>query len=299
MPIKVTMFLVSDKYSWSEDHYYLPATAIRDAVQPAVQLLYERAPCLGVGAAVKLARLSLVPANGAVQDAIPTQPIAPDWSGQSGLGPAQINASRPYQALQVRFSSYFGYHRNLFLGGAPAGLFHGGIPGDSGLDFSQAGDFSQRLAGFLNFLTSGGTSSPQWGWLSRTSALYSQAVGPLVTNAAYPGMVGVQVAAQLPLVGVGNLVQVKGWRRTSVKSGARLTGVYRLGPILPPVAPATAWTYFLQGTANVVPTNFFTLGMIAPYAPVSVGYLLAQSIQATERKRGATAYRPRGRSRTR
>lgn len=298
MPVKVTLYLSSDKYSWSEDHYYLASSAFNAATLPALQLMGFRAPCLGAGASVRLARLSTVPANGFVYDAIPGAPIAPSWPALATNFNQIFAASRPYQALQVRISSYLGQHRNYFMGGAPAGLFHGNIPGDTGLDFSGVGDFNTRLSNYLNFLSGGSLNNPVWGWLTRTIVPYSQSLG-LVTNAAYPGMVGITVNAGLPGANVGSQVQVKGWRRISVKSGARLTGVYRVGAILPPVAPATVWTYFLLATSQVVPTNFFTLGQIAVYAPVPAGYFLTQSIQATERKRGATAYRPRGRARPR
>jgi hypothetical protein len=291
--VKVVMFFVLDKYSWTEDHYWLGAGgsgALAQAIPIAQQLASYRVQLLGYDAQIERIRLSNVPANQQVDDVEYTGALTPSW--ELPFGTPAYTASRAYNALLLRIQSVSGYHRNYYLGGAPAGLFHSRAGDDTGLDFSQVPSFLVRMLGFMNYLTSG-----PWGWLTRTQSPLFQASG-LVTNAAFPGMLGITVAGQLAGVVQGSQIQVKGWRRTSVKASPPLTGVYRVGGVLSPTAPSTLWTYFLVNSSLLPPSNFFTLGQVGPYVPSFQAYNNSQPVEATSRKRGATSLRPRGRSRT-
>ena len=295
MSIKCTFFFDQDKYSWQEDHYLniTSGDQLEAAILPAVQLSTLRVPCLGLGCALRAIRLSSVPANDRVYDIVQLDQVAPTWPAVVGANLEY--ASRAFTAAQVRLQDALGNHRNYYLAGAPFGLFRT-VPGqDAGIDLSAVPAWSSRFLSFMNYLVNG---TPGWGWLTRTEGNLEQSVG-LVTNALYPGMVGVQVPFNVAGLAIGVQVRVKGWRRISLKAGARLSGVYSIGGILAPNPPAVNWTYFLLNTGTVLPTNFFTLGSIGLLELAFTAYNTYQLVQCTERKRGATAYRPRGRSRTR
>lgn len=296
MPAKVVLMFTLDKYSWSEDHYYLLGSSsgqgLQAAVQPAQQLAGTRAQLLGYDAQIERIRISGVPANQQVFDVEFPGNLVPTWELPAST-PA-YTASRAYNALLIRFQSLTGYHRNYYLGGAPAGLFHSRAGDDTGLDFSQVPSFLLRTIAFTSFLQ----QNAAWGWLSRTSSPLVPALGPLVTNAAFPGMIGIQ-SPLLPGVAVGSQIQVAGWRRLSIKAGPPLTGIYKCGGVLAPVAPSTTYTYFLFNTQYVQPSNFFTIGKVGPFVGAFQAYATSQPVEATSRKRGATLLRPRGRSRTR
>jgi hypothetical protein len=290
---KVTMFFVQDKYSWTEDHYYVSASGINlnSLVLPATSLAAVRSQLLGFDAALERIRLSQFPANQQVQDVLFPAALTGNWAVTAG-NLALWSAARAYNALLTRLSSSGGYHRNYYLAGCPEGIFHSRLGDDTGLDFSVIPEFLTRFYALVTQLTTG-----SWGWLTRTQSVLVQA-GGLVTNAAFPGMLGIQVPAALPGVVQGTPLQVSGWRRVSIKASPPLTGVYKCGGVLAPVAPSTMWTYFLFNTSLIPPTNFFTLGKIGVYTPAFATYNQAQPAEATSRKRGATALRPRGRSRT-
>lgn len=296
MPSKVVLMFTLDKYSWSEDHYYLLGSSsgqgLQATIAPAQQLAAARAQLLGYDAQIERIRISGVPANQQVIDVEFAGNLTPAWEQPSGV--AAYTASRAYNALLLRLQSLQGYHRNYYLGGAPAGLFHSRAGDDTGLDFSQVPSFLLRMIAFTAFLY--GTAS--WGWLTRTASPLVPALGPLVTNAAFPGMIGIQ-SPLLAGVVVGSQIQVAGWRRLSIKAGPPLTGIYKCGGVLAPVAPSTTYTYFLFNTQYVQPSNFFTIGKVGPFVGSFQAYNSAQPVEATSRKRGATLLRPRGRSRTR
>jgi hypothetical protein len=291
--VKVTMFLVQDKYSWTEDHYYITASTptLGIAEGPANQLASLRVQLLGYDAGLERVRLSLFPANQQVRDLLFGAALTNTWGGGGPFAPLYA-AARAYNALLVRFSSGVGFHRNAYFAACPEGIFHSRPGDDTGLDFSVIPEFLLRYVALVSYLANG-----SWGWLSRTQSILTQASG-LVTNAAFPGMLGIQVFQQIPGVVVGSQLQVHGWRRLSIKATPPLTGIYKCGGVLAPVAPSTTWTYFLFNTAQIAPSNFFTNGSVGLYVPSFQTYFVAQPAEATSRKRGATALRPRGRSKT-
>ena len=141
----------------------------------------------------------------------------------------------------------------------------------------------------MSFLCTGNA----FGFRSRISSGQLQSQG-LVTNATYPGMIGVVTAVTLSL-NVGQSVLLKGWRRNNTRLGG-LSGGFVIGGVLPPVAPATNWTYFLLNTATVSPTNFLGLGTIGPLAFQFLPYEGFEPIKAVAHKRGASYGAPRGKS---
>lgn len=297
MPIdKVLLMFSADKYSWTEDYFFNDTQTVNagaNVIAASDSLARQRAQLLGSGAALERVRISNTqPANSQVWDIEYNPVLTGQWAGVSSSAAAS-RAARPYQVILVRMQTFVGDHRNLYLAGAPNGLF-GTRPGDdTGLDFSQFGQFLPALQGYIQTLI-----NQNFGYLTRTRNVF-QATQGLVTLAQYAGMVGVVTLASIPGVVAGGSVLVKGWRRYSVKASKQFSGVYRVFAVVPPVSPATTWTYMLANTPTISPTNFPVPGLIAPFSLTLLSWNSGTPVEATERKRGATALRPRGRSRTR
>jgi hypothetical protein len=290
--VKVTLEFSCDKYSWSEAWWWITAGAatFQNAYGPSVQLAQYRVPLLGVGCQLDRWRLSLFPANRRTFDVFyPSNGGQPSWPADpTGI---RYAASRPFTAVLLLLENPSGLQKHTFLAGCPTALSHT-VPGDStGLQFASAPDFLNRLGQFLNFVSSG-----SWGWLSRADTTMNQVQG-LVTNAAFPSMIGLVTGGPIAGLTVGSKVLVKGFARINVKVPA-LGGLWTVGGVLPPVAPATQWTYFLLNSGAVPVNNYKGLGsvglLLQDFQTISSGG--AESV--TERIRGGTLNRPRGRSRT-
>lgn len=289
--VKCTFQFSNDKYSWSEAHYWITGQTptFQAAIAPAEQLGVYRIPLLGNGAQLNRIRLSLFPANRQVYDILyPGAQGAPVWPADpTGL---VYSSSRSFTALLARLQDVGGSWANVFAAGVPASLAHSVAGDTTGLQWGSCPGFSTRWGQFVNFLTNG-----NWGWLSRRDTTFAQAQA-LVTNAAFPSMIGVQTAAAIPQVGVGSQVLVKGFRRLNTRLQP-LGGVWTVGGVLAPVAPAVNWTYFLLNSGNVSTTNYKGMGQIGLLYQDFHIYASVWSIDITERKRGGSIGRPRGRSR--
>jgi hypothetical protein len=297
--IKVTMMFSSEKYSWTEAHYYITTsqTAPAAAVGPAQQLAQMRAPLLGLNASLDRIRLSSYPANRIALDLedffLATKGNWPADPGQNTYSAALANV-----ALVLRISSLEGFSTQVYLAGIPMSVVRETTINQDGWQFSSSGDFGTRLQAFAGYLTGG-----LWGWLTQQRTPYVQVQG-LVTNAAFPGMVGVVTAGPLGTllnpqnIPVNTQVRMRNWRRLCVRQ-PRLSGVWFLGGILTPVAPSTLWTYFLFNSGQVPLTNYKSYGQIGLLTPGFATYQAATASIGTTRKRGATSNRPRGRARSR
>jgi hypothetical protein len=305
--LKVTLDFTLDKYSWSESHWWLTGTTptLQNGVGPALQLASYRVPCLGVGAALIRIRISQFPASRLVLDLLaPYIPSVPVWPPDPSANGLTYSASRAFTALLAEIQSLTGQSRNYYLAGIPGSLAHaqpGGVGDQTGITWAACPDFSPRAAALNNYLVSG-----VWGWLTRTATPYAQAQG-LATNAAFPGLIGVQTVGQIAGFGqglqggnaqVGTVVLLKNWRRINVKL-PRLSGTWTVAGVLAPVAPSTIWTYFLLNSSAVPVGNYKGNGQIGVYSPQFATYASLTWDEVTQRKRGATINRPRGRSRSR
>lgn len=304
MAVKVTAFFNQDKYAWSEIHYLNVAFSAELEGNPTVsQYLQLRANCLGLGASLNNCRVSSVPGDQFVADSIFAQNLVPHFFTPNpilGLPPTPLTvgnapfyyfAQRAPLCVMTRLISRDGGHRNYYMAGAPAGIFRT-VPGtQNGIDLTQPSQWVTAYDALMSFLA---VNNNGFGWMTRTQSTLIRAAGPPVTSAAYPGMIGIQVPNNLPVL-PGGEVYVKGWRRISVPAGRKLSGVYTLGAILPPVSPSLNFTYFLMNTAQVSPTNFKTVGSIAALELTFEPYASFGELLATSRKRGATEYRPKGR----
>lgn len=307
--LKITMEFVQDKYSWTESHWYLTTSLnppLQLGVPQAQALAAVRVPLLGNGCALQRVRISQFPANRQVLDVLsPYIATVPTWPPDPSPNGTTYTASRAFTALLAILEDVNGDFRNYYVGGVPGALAHaapGAIGDQSGITWAAVPDFSARAAAYNQFLT-----NQNWGWMTRRNTTFSQAQGPPVSNAAFPGMIGIQTAAQLVGLGlglqggpaqIGTLVQLKGWRRLNTRL-QRLGGVWQVGGILAPVAPSTLWTYFLFNSSGVPLTNYKANGQIGVLYQSFLIYNSLSWDEITQRKRGATVNRPRGRSRSR
>lgn len=301
MTLKYTLGMAAPGYAWTESHYnsYSGLPSDQTAVNLGQSLAAARVGCLAQACAVTRVRISAVPANRVVWDLFP--PFIPS-KGQFFLGLAFSGVGSyasmiPGGVLLIDlFASSIGQTR-IFLGGVPSGIFQMPGIGNAGYDLAGAPGFDVALAIYLQYLTATGNG---WGFLS--AALGEEvpnvpAVQGLVTNALYPGSVGI-VTATSPLGALppNTQVLVRGWRRLSLRSPA-LGGVYRtLGQTLQAAGPPPTSTYFLSNTGTVQPANFFTQGTISLYTARFLPYLKSQVVAATTRKRGSRFGARRGRS---
>lgn len=289
MPVKIVFMFAHQGYKWSEDHYALSFTRPQDASAAALNLAIQRAACLGVGPVLREIRLSSVPANGLVEDVYFTSDL-------SGSFPPGFDLTTPayaapsFTAVLVRISSPTGLHRNLYLAGAPTGLFTGELADDNFLFYAAVPYWYSLLTAYMGQLTSG-----QFGWLTRTGATYVQATG-IVQQVGPPAAIGIVTQAPLPGVVAGGQVLVKGWRRMNVRTLGPLTGVYTVMSVVIAPGPPETWTYYLLNTSTVSPTNFFTLGKIAPLALTPTVYNEWVAEQSVQRKRANPVAGRRGRA---
>jgi hypothetical protein len=299
--LKYTIGMSCPGYSWTEAHYnsYTGSPGDPQSILLGANLANARVACLANACQITRIRISSVPANRLVWDIFP--PFIAS-KGQFFLGQPLPNASNfnamiPGGVLLVDlFSGGFGQTR-IYLGGVPSGVFT--LPGiaNAGYDLSGAPGFDVALATYMSYLTA---TTQGWGFLSAAQfeeTIKAPASQGLVTNAQYPGSVGIVTqSGQLGLQPPNTQVMVRGWRRLSLRSPA-LGGVYRtLGQTLIAAGPPATWTYFLQSTGTVQPSNFYTLGNIAVYNAAFLNYNRWYVVAATTRKRGASFGRRRGRS---
>jgi len=299
----------SQDYAWSEAYYWTTGQQPSNpsiAIQPAQNLAYARVPCLGNGAALQRVRLSLYPASRQVYDILPPLiPTAPAWGTQTingySIDALQYTASRPWVALLCLCSDLLGRTKQIYMGGIPKGLEAQETADEQGIYWDGAPGFYQRLSTFFAQLNAG-----SWAWLSQRlesfQPAYQSAAAPygLVTNAAYPGMVGVQTTTPLTFTDpLHPRVRIKGLKRQNIRiPGAN--GLWSVGGILPPTPPATApYTYFLLNSSLVSLTGYTGIPLVAAFFPSFINIVQSQPVATVHRKRGVSLAGVRGRLRTR
>jgi hypothetical protein len=297
MTVKVLMEFSSSRYSWSESHVYNGTSNPGDPALVSVltNLAALRVACLGLGAFMNRIRVSQVGSPGSVVDYFcPPFPASSFWIlPNPNYNPVLLNAEVIGLAVLCRMFSTLSFARsNIYLAGAPMGCFGENGPDSSGLRWDQVPGLLNRINAYLAYLFSGSG----FGFETRTETTFQPAQSPLVTNGAVPGQVGIVLAAPLaPNVPQGTQLLVRGWRRVSTRTPG-LTGVYSAGPTIVTAGPPATYTYFLQRTAQVSPSNFFTQGKLGLFNSVFAPYLGGAIVEATTRKRGASLGAPRGRS---
>lgn len=293
MPIKVTLFMSAENYSWSEAHYLLTASQFALAQPTAIQLANLRAALLGEYATMTTVRMSMVPANRIVQDVPSSMFNKGNGNGFTAALIGQTSSDQPYSALLCRLGSAVG-SKNLYISGIPDDVIIVDPAYPSGYDPGWEG-FGTLLNNYLAFLTSPAGASA-WGYRSRSTANETH-VSQLVDAVGYGNNIGV-LTFQDPGLNVGDEAYLSGFRRINPRSPT-LAGAYKVLAKIPPGSGTPLWTIVLNETGNVDTTNFLSLGNIAPLTWNYVAYTSAFPIKATHRKRGGSYNLPRGRSRVR
>jgi hypothetical protein len=292
--LKVTLFMEEDSYTWTETHYYAGGVyPLSLAAQNEITFLANaRTDLLGQYATMFDVR--------AVDVAQPRLASYLDVSqfnrtGAFGQGGNYMTpADRAYSAILARF---FGVSptaiKNAYLAGAPDNIIGEGGPGNGLLTL---GMWAPYFANYVTALSNGFSFRTLLYTNSQPVVSFIQAAG--VQN----GNLGVQVAAPFAFPGKQAL-SFKGFRKVNLRLPG-LEGVKKIDSIVPPVAPSTLWTYYVQASVNILESNVLLGGIAAPllygfsaYQPP--GFESAVIRRAVERKRGGSAFLPHGKLRTR
>lgn len=146
-----------------------------------------------------------------------------------------------------------------------------------------------------NFITAGAA----WGTIVKTNP-QSLPVLQVVTNAQFPGLVGVMLASPLAVgvnpLAIGDHFQLRGFKRNN-EAAPDLNGTWQIGATL--AGAGTVISYFLNSSQGIDPSNFWKIGVAQTILGVYDPYLSIDIEGARTRKRGESIEARRGRSRTR
>lgn len=262
MTIRATIIMSLPDATWTETHYTDVGETIEDpaVVAAAAALGTARARLLGVGARIRRIRLSdtAVP-RGA--DSVPDNMYL--HSGPYG-GEADIfvyASDIPNVSLICRCMSTGGvFSKNLYLAGIPEGVVTTEF--DQPGDFLMLTDFIAPFNSYVNLLKT------IWKFRVQGAGLATQPVLQVVTSAQFPQTVGLVTPAAMagspaPVGGVVPPFEcvVTKFRRGNTRVPG-LSGRYQVVGTILPVAPATTYTYFLQGTGDVAISNLTKMGRV-------------------------------------
>lgn len=291
MPIKVTIFMGSEGYSWSESHYYLGVNDFPSTLGPATSLVTLRNAILGQYAKILGCRMSYVPANRQIFD-LDTSTLTGSSILFTTVGGGD-NSDQPFTSLMMNIQQLVG-NKNLYLAGIPDGVIQVNPNYPNG--YEPSGDFANQLQGYMNFLCGLGVSTPAWGFRSRNK-LPGTMVNAVASQPGYNNNIGVSTAVD-PGISAGSEANLTGFKRINTRVPG-LAGAYEVIAVIQPGSGNPNWITVLGETGNVQEDNFFKLGVIAPLTFQYLPYHNWRVVRATHRKRGASFGAPRGRSRAR
>lgn len=309
MSIKTSIVMRQGTYTWTESHYQrntsvlTPITGGNINSSPsgaaAARLAGFRAQLLGSGASVVRVRNSDTNVPRAVQN-VPFQYYAFVGPYTGAVDIDTNYAQDPNSVMLMRANSQgFQYSKNWYLSGIPDGVITtepDGFP-DTGLQF-----IPPFITPYQNYV---GELLSSWNFRVQGGANAVSPVLQVVTSAQFPNTVGIQVSG--PLAGApapvgGNYppfeVVLRGFRRSNTRVPG-LSGVYQVVGTIPPVAPATTYTYFLGETGNVVISNITRIGNAQVQSFQTAQYAQITPSRAGHRKRGVRTGQPLGHSRSR
>jgi hypothetical protein len=308
--LKIDLLMSLNGQTFSESHYLIGADQLPIPSYLITPLAAARAQCLGAGGQITGIRCSTVPASRITQDFFFDELVyAPSWPPD--LIGGTYDATIPNDAILLRLSAATftsAPDKSLYLAAPPSVAIRtrGGNPRDLG---SNA-NFNTALGRYMYLLTGNNVpntlnavSPTPWAYRVRDQTAEFQGLAP-VTNAGFPGMIGVPTYSQLPNVGFAqgdtHEIYITGYRRINPRIPG-LSGAWTVGGITAPVPPATfPWTYYLMNSGNVSPSNFSSIGQVAPLKFLYPNYGPFWSVdKAVTRKRGESIGARRGRSRTR
>lgn len=291
MPVKVTMFMAAEGYSWSESHYYLGGSTFDLASGPALQLCRLRKPLLGDYANLTGCRLSYVPANRQIYDLDPA--AFSNGGGTFDIIPGGSASDQPFTSLMLNLQN-LAANKNLYLAGIPDGVIQVNPAYPNG--YEPGGDFGLFLAAYMAYLCGNLAGSGVWGFRSRIRNP-GQIVNAVADQPGFGNNIGVSTAVNAGIA-AGQEAYLTGFKRTNTRLPS-LAGAYTVVGVVPPGSGNPNWITVLGDTGNVGEDNFFALGQIAPLQFQYLPYQLYRVVRATHRKRGASYGAPRGRSRAR
>jgi hypothetical protein len=289
MTIRFTLQMQDENQTFSETYWSNTGTDPSDpqAQSTADSLAKARALLLGTGASLFNCRIGATTTPRSVFNKRYNPPLSGNWLTPSPGG--SWAAEFGNAALLVAHQSTGGKETRAYMAGMPAVIFGDQTGDTTGLNIPPAWTLNWGL--WVAELSSGSFAfrykyNPQ-----------SMPVQGLTTAAQYPSLCGVVLANALPVAGVGDRLQLQGFKRTN-PSSKDLNGIWQVAGILQAAAPVNTVTYFLMDSQAVDTNNFWKLGTAA-----TIGYNYAtinnvQYLRAGSRKRGESIGLRRGRSKT-
>ncbi len=297
---KITFFFQSAGSTWTETYYASGSTSFPTLQSQCNSIAGARTALNARGTVLVAIRIVSLNNPRASQFLTPgTFPAQPGFVFLPATDPDQ-DAAPAFVAVQVKFFGAAGNVARRYLSGAPEGIVEGGPAGARSL--GSLGLWQNAMTAFVLALNNAGWSfrfTNQAGVTPCTSVL---------TNAQFPGEVGVQFQTQVVVSVPGKLpyIHLKGFRKVNYRQFG-LGGNYVVDQASPGLtASVPPYIYYLQNTPNVSVANIATRGVgvqllygfdgfSATAGPAGTGYSV---LSANHRKRGVSALALRGRSRS-
>ena len=296
---KITFFFQMLGSTWTET-YYLPGNTSFASVQnAALQVGIARLGMCGPQVfwiATRVVNLNLPRAAQFI--GTNNAPSQGTYTGQFTTDPDQ-DAAPAFVAAQVKLFGNSGRTYRRYFAGAPEGVVSTKL---TSRNIGSLGPWSNALQNYVRTLIYQGMQ------LRYQNQAGKSVVTAVTTNAQFPNEIGVSFLQQMIVPGGGNTVYLllRNFRSVNPKLFG-LGGVYPVDPASPGItAVAAPFTYYLQNTSRVSPSNIAKLGYGVQLAylfdtvslaasPDGTGYSL---LSFNHRKRGVSALSLRGRSRT-
>lgn len=295
MAMKMMLIFQIGRQVWGENHYWGAGVDPDGAAETAaaVQLAQARAQLMGLNCFLIGVRLTSPTVKRNVTTLRFNPPLESSFTNEAeneGTLSADIgNTSVMVVVKTVAQGKQF----RVYM----AGCIDGAIQTDP--SFPDNIVPNPNFIGAFNNWRSFITAAQAWGTVVKTNP-QSAAVGQVVTNAQFPGLVGVQLPVPLVVGGgglaVGDHLQLRGFRRTNLAS-PDLNGIWQIAGVV--TGAGTITTYYLMGSQGVDPLNFWKIGLAQTVLGVFDAYKTLQIEGARTRKRGESIEARRGRSRTR
>jgi hypothetical protein len=296
---KITFFFSALGSTWTET-YYSAGTMYGAIVSQCTYIAMLR---VGMNArGVTLTAIRLVNLNTPRISAFLTPGTfasQPAFISNPGTDPDQ-DAAPAFVAVQVKFFGSAGNICRRYVSGAPEGIIEGGPAAPRNI--GALGAWQNALSAFVL-----GMAQNSWSFRF-TNQANAAACSAVLTNAQFPGEIGVQFQTQVvqPVVGKQVYIHLKGFRKVNYRQFG-LGGNYAVDPLSPGLTASVApYIYYLQNTPQVLVANIAQRGVgvqlvygfdsfTATGGPAGNGYSI---LSANHRKRGVSALALRGRSRS-
>jgi hypothetical protein len=270
--------------SWSESYWSRNTTTFAGTVTAATRLANKRSALLGHGASISAVRISTDDTLRFIQY-LDTQTFTGEGSFPGVVGDPAWSSDQANACIVVRCNGGSA-GKFIYLAGYPDCMSVISNDNETGLEVvtqwvTPWAQFRAELVAAWSFRRKANTGTLP--------------VVAFVSNTNFPGLVGLVTAAPIGAV-VGSRVQARGFRRTN-PNAKDVNGEWQIAGIIPPVAPATQYEYFLANSSAIDPTVFSTKGVleVLAFAYSSIAEPITMERIGT-RKRGESLGARRGRS---